>query len=381
MEKEVLNLNEENSFPYQVMNGVAGDFAKIHSRYLEPPIEFFYMGYLTCLGSMLADRITLESEIGPQPRLYVATIGQSAFDRKSTAIQKCIDFFKDTFEDFQVCYGVGSAEGLQERIKECEPHSLLIAFDELKSFTSKCKIEASVLLPCVNSLFESNRYESRTKKSSLSLENARISILSASTLETYETMWASQFLDIGFVNRLFIVPGASERKHSIPKKIPLREKDFLKKQTKTIFAWVGDYTELKITPDAEKIFNEWYLNLERSVHSKRVDTYALRFMPLLAANEAKSKIDCDVVTRVISLMNWQLEVRKKYDPIDADNEIVRMENRIRRCLTQPLNNRELKRRCHYDRHGLWVFNAALKNLRGAQEVSLNKKTKLWEMLQ
>ena len=57
-------------FP-EVFSGVAGDFAELYSSYLEAPKQFFFMGFLTCLGTALADRLTLESEIAPQPRLYV----------------------------------------------------------------------------------------------------------------------------------------------------------------------------------------------------------------------------------------------------------------------------------------------------------------------
>ena len=61
---------DELNFP-NIMSGVAGDFANLYSNYLEPPHQFFYMSFLTCLGSILADRLTLASEISQQPRLYV----------------------------------------------------------------------------------------------------------------------------------------------------------------------------------------------------------------------------------------------------------------------------------------------------------------------
>jgi len=372
--------NEElHKFPAHAMRGVAGDFAKIFSSYLESPKEFFYFAYLTCLGNVLANRLTLESEIAPQPRLYTLTLGESADDRKSTVLKKALDFFRDTFPDFKVCHGVGSAEGLQERLRECSGQGLLLAFDELKAFVSKCKIEASVLLPCVSTLFEDNRYETNTKKKNIFLEDAFLSILSASTVQTYENIFSSQFIDIGFNNRLFIVPASSERKHSIPKKIPQKERDYLKKQTRSVLELVGDFLELTITADAHVLFSNWYLNFPKSVHSKRIDTYALRLMPLLTVNEGKKEVDADIVGKVIAIMDWQLEMRKLHDPIDADNTVARMEERIRRCLSLPLGNRELKRRCHVSRYGIWVFNAALKNLQSAKEIYLDKKTQSWAL--
>jgi hypothetical protein len=196
-------------FPYHVMDGFAGELANAYSQHIESPPEFFYMAALTCLGSYIADRVTLLSEVRQQPRLNVLLLGESAETRKSTAIKKTIELFKGAYEDFAVCYGVGSAEGLQRRLQE-NPN-LLLYLDELKQFVGKCRIDSSVLLPCVTTLFESNKYESSTKKGSIIIDKEHLSILAACTLQTYETIWDSQFTNIGFNNRLFIVPGKGAR--------------------------------------------------------------------------------------------------------------------------------------------------------------------------
>ena len=54
--------------------------------------------------------------------------------------------------DIDYCLGVNSAEGLQKQLEE--RNKLLLCFDEFKLFVSKCSIQSSVLLPCVNTLFE-----------------------------------------------------------------------------------------------------------------------------------------------------------------------------------------------------------------------------------
>ena len=160
--------------------------------------------------------LTLRSEIKPQPRLFTLILGESADDRKSTAIHKTCEFFHSTLtEGFNPSYGVGSAEGLQEILKGQE--NVLLCLDEFKQFASKCRIDGSVLLPCVNTLFESNRYESRTKKHRIELTNAYLCLLAASTVQTYEGMWSAQFTDIGFNNRLFTVIGKGERRFAFLK--------------------------------------------------------------------------------------------------------------------------------------------------------------------
>jgi len=360
-------------FPYNILGGVAWDYANLYSSFLEPPAEFFYMSFLTCLGNILSDKLTIDSEISPQPRFNVLLLGESADDRKSTAIKKTVEFFGDILS---YCEGVGSAEGLQKELKDKE--KLVLCFDELQQFVGKVAIQSSVLLPCVTSLFEQNTYESHTKHKSLKLENAYLSILAASTVETYEKIWNSNFTNIGFTNRLFLVPGSGGRKFSVPRNIPTKDKINLIDRVKAIVNKVGDRLEMKITNKAFESYDWWYHNLEISVHAKRLDTYALRFMPLLAINEMKTEVDEDIVDKVIELMNWQLEVRKTHDPIDADNEMAKMEEKIRRVLKThgELTIRELKQFTNANRTGIWFFDTAVENLKRSNEIEYREEITL-----
>jgi hypothetical protein len=372
-------------FPFDALSGLALKFAELYSSYTEPPLPFYYFSFLTCLGSVLADKVTLHSQIEPQPRLYTLLLGESADDRKSTAIDQTVKFYHwfSTEKILNVCHGLGSAEGLQARMEEIKGQTgaakLILFFDEFKSFVSKCKIEASVLLPCVTTLFESNRYESRTKHSNIQLNNAHLSLLAASTLQTFENVWTSQFTDIGFGNRLWIVTGSGERRFSIPQKIPERDLSHLKDHLNEILKLFRERVEMPVEPDALELFHKWYLGLEPSIHAKRIDTYALRFMPLLAANDKKSRIDAETVHKATQLCDWQLQTRKLHDPIDSDNAIAKMEEKIRRNLGTkgPLKEWQLKQVTQANRAGLSVFNYAMKNLRQANEIRWDRNTKYY----
>jgi len=366
-------------FPY-IMDGAAGHFADVYGSYLEVPKHFLYMSYLTCLGSILADRLTVLTELNPQPRLYTILLGESADDRKSTALIKVVNFFKESLTDFNVCWGVGSAEGLQRRLKT--DNNLLLCFDELKQFVNKCKIETSVLLPCVNTLFEANFFESNTKTTQVNIDNGKLTFLAASTIQTYEKIWTQAFTDIGFTNRLFLVPGTGTKRFSIPLKVPQDKKFELAKDLKTLLENVGDRLELDLSTDAKEVYHDWYMNIPDSIHSKRLDTYALRLMALVAVNEFKQKIDAPIVSKTVRLSDWQLEVRTLYDPIDAETSIGKIEEKIRRQLAKgSLNDRDLKLAVHAHRSGLWIYNSAIKNLSRFGEIKFDKKTKSWELIE
>ncbi len=365
-------------FPDKVIAGVAGRFAEVYSSRMEPPAHFFHMAFLTCLGAVLGNRLTVTSEIQPQPRLYTVLLGESADDRKSTVIAKSVNFFREALKDFSTCHGVGSEVGLQKKIKET--NSLLLVYDEFKQFVSKAKIENSALLPCVNTLFESNRYENRTKSADLAIEDAYLSLLAASTVQTYETLWTASFIDIGFTNRLFLVPGSGFRRFSIPMKVREDEKNGLKRDLGHMLRHVSEHPELEVSEKAKEIYHAWYLNREKSVHSKRLDTYALRFMSLLAVNELRPVVDEEIVNKVIALMDWQYQVRQQHDPVDAENTVARMEEKVRRALKRgDATERELKQRVNANRTGLWIFQTALTNLRRGREIVWEKTSKRWKL--
>lgn len=364
------------AFPSHIMTGAAGYFSEVLAACMESARHFFFMAYLTCLGAVLANRITLKTELRPQARLYLVILGESADDRKSTAVSKTVDFFQSTLADFKTCFGVGSAEGLQRRF--LKDNSVLLVYDELKSFVGKAKVDGSILLPMVCTLFESNRYESLTKDKEIILSGACLSILAASTVETYERCWDSAFQDIGMTNRLFIVPGQGQRRFAIPGQVPGHKWDVMKNDLGQVLRVAALAPEIDITPGARALYEVWYLNLEQSIHTKRLDTYALRFMILLAVNAGKGEVDEAVAKDVVDLMDWQLQARRLHDPIDADSEIAKIEEKIRRVLTTgPRSDRDLKRAVHYTRIGVWIFTNAIKNLTTSGEIQFDKKANSW----
>jgi len=95
-------------------------------------------------------------------------------------------------------------------------------------------------------------------------------------------------------------------------------------------------------------------------------------MPLLAANEGKDFVDEEIVEKAIALCDWQLDVRRLHDPIDAENKMAQMEEKIRRTLKAgQLTDRQLKQRTNYRRTGIWFYETAMNNLKRNGEIKKN----------
>jgi hypothetical protein len=367
-----------------VYSGLAGEYSAAMSRVTEPPRSFYYFAFLTSLGSVMSGRITLASAIAPQPRLYTILLGESADTRKSTAINITLRFFIDALADFGLCRGAGSAEGLCEQFKRNS--RILLVYDEARRFVSKCKIEASVLLEAVNSLFELNDYQSVTKKHTIDITDAHLSILGASTPETYSSMFNSQFLDIGFVNRLFVVQDQGRKMWSIPPKLDLNEKGRLKQHLADLLRLVteaaqGDAVEMGLTAEAGERWDDYYHEeMPEGISAKRLDAYGLRFMPLLGLNEGRTEVDLRIVEKVITILKWEYETRKMVDPISADSRIAEMEQKIRRYTDGGITKRDLMKKVHYERYGVFIFNAALRNLLKVRDIKFESKTGQYYLL-
>ena len=82
--------------------------------------------------------------------------------------------------------------------------------------------------------------------------------------------------------------------------------------------------------------------------------------------------------RLYTYMGRSVAGSKLYDPIDADNSIAKMEEKIRRQLKRrALKDAQLKQRVNANRAGLWAYKSAMDNLKRAGEIGWNNKKKRW----
>ncbi len=384
--------------PERGMVGLARDFADLYGSVMETPRAFLYVGYLTYLGASVARKVTLDTELRPQPRLYTVLLGESASTRKSTAMDVVKRHFthptvggdRDALAagawEADILHGVGSAEGLA--VKLAKNPMILLQFDELKQFVDKSRAEGSVSLPMVNTLFEGTDYDNVTKTKPIRLRNCALSLFSACTTETYASIFTSAFFDIGFLNRLFIVVDRADRRVAMPGNVPEAEADALRVRTRDLLRRVeAAYREngsfpvrLKLTPEAKVLYGRWYAARTGSIFEKRLETYAMRLMILLAITTADPavpiadvEVTAEAVEAVLALVDYQLEARRECDPVDAENAVARCEETIRRAVAKtPRSKRELKRACHVDRVGLWVFNQARDHMTSEGEIRYNQ---------
>ena len=375
------------AFPESAYLGLAADFADTYSTACESPKSYFYLSFLTCLGALVGDRVCLQGATKAPARLYTVLLGPSGISRKSTAIKLTTDFFARHVVGFPVIRGLGSAEGLAKTISKRGYTNCLIVFDELRTFVDKAKIEGSILLSIVNTLFDETRVEHHTKGHDIELQDVHLSLLSACTLDTFANLFDANFVAIGFPNRLLLVLDDSKAAIPVPREVPPSVEQALAQELGAILYELRSYTPtnpltVRLTPEALDIWAEFYKSIPRTVTGTRIDSIGLRLAMLIALSAHKHKIDAEVIQAAIEIARWQLAVREEVMPVEAHNAIAALEQRIVKVLKSrgPLRERDLRRHVHAERVGLWVFSTALSNLQHAKVVRYDPRNRVYAVL-
>jgi hypothetical protein len=362
------------TFPEAAMLGSLGDLARELGRGNEVPDEFLFANALTVAGTIMSGRFLLDIGLESDTRLYTVTVGDSADTKKSTAQRKVTQFFISlNIPGWSMCHGVGSAEGLAKAHDDCSRVALVV--DELKTLLQKTHIRGSVLLPMLATLYEQTYYQNETQHTSINLSDARLTLMANSTLDTYESLWDHEALAIGLVNRLFLVTNPGKPRVAWPRN-----------PTKSTLAAIANRIKLqlstpppepyRITLDAQKLWADWYNDLPKSEFTKRLDGLGFRLMPILTATTDKAEVDAEIVTAVTAILDYELNIRKSLQPIDADNAVAKMEQKIVRVLDihGPLSRRDLSKYCNAHRTGEWIFKTALENMMNVKVVAFDARS-------
>ena len=398
---------EEILEPPDVFKGVIRKIAKLYSEKLESPYSYWVFNTAVFLGNIFSQRVKLNTSLSVEPRLYVSVIGASADERKSESGRQIKYLFRgwqdiylgrdpifrsdensedseekeDESADLVNTSNIGSAEGLITFLKK-HPNTIYF-LDELRNFTQKADIKGSNLLQIVNTLFEDTQYENITKGSHLKVDNAHLSFLACSTMDVWDSLFTSVFSDMGFINRLWVVPGKSTKRIAFPEIIPEVEKNLLCVEITKIYTNFtpdesGKRAVLEMDWHAQRKWEEWYNSIERNEFTKRLDTYGFRFMMIMCLSENVKVVSLDIVERVIQLLEWQEKVREKYYPASYETKEAALEGKILKKLALQ-ENKQMESTALYDsihgsRYGKGLYKRALKNLEGSDIVINKEKT-------
>jgi hypothetical protein len=351
-------------------------------------------------------------ELNTQPRLYILKIALSAWRRKSASTRFAEQFMQGAVSAarargnialqivngpapswVRIIRGAGSAEGLAHAFGhfiERQDHEqefigdarIVLVYDEFRRFEKKARGEGSVLISAVNELFDCNEYSNVTKQSSVDIQDGHLGFLSNTTENTFRDLVdAPEMMDIGFLNRFFLVGSNTRTRRARPKAPPESTLKPLQEELADMLTELPPLDQygratneivIQLTPEADKIWESWYLELPETETTARLDALGMRLMALLAFVACKRVVDAEIMQAVLNLLEYQRRLREIYRPVEGKNPVARMEEKILQQLKQrgALTRRELRAFTNAGRDGIKVFDEAVKNLKGECEIAV-----------
>jgi len=273
--------------------------------------EFHYLALLTVLGTAFGRNLTLYCGGPIYPNMYTVLVGRTG-DRKSTAIQLAMDLLLRVAPQLLTLNGVGSQEGLMERMAQARPgcHRTLLNIDELASLLKKARRESSgSLLEFITEVFHCPDFKTHpTRSKAIHLEFPTLNILAGSTPVWLEAALQQEDILSGFANRFVYVTASPKPDNPLPAR-PDQE------ALSELAAWIRRATEapsreIGWSPDAHRLWCDFYMDWRRS-HAdtgeqvvallRRIDLYILKFASVAAAMDGALKITPAHLTCAIEL--------------------------------------------------------------------------------
>ena len=276
--------------------------------------EFHYISLLTVLGSAIGRTISISCGRMVYPNIYALLLGPTG-DRKSTAANMALDLLPLVAPEVLLLNGVGSQEGLMERMADCEGdpvlHTRTLLFaDEMASLLKKARRESSGgLIEFITEMFHCPDFKTHaTRSKALYLKKPTMSILGASTPAWLEAALQEEDILGGFANRFIYVAGAAKPDNPLP--VPPDQArlqiliDWMRKVT------LGPVRQMEWTSGASKLWSEFYRHLRYTLTIttepvtsllRRIDLYILKFASINAAMDDTDQISTHHLTAAIDL--------------------------------------------------------------------------------
>jgi len=367
-------------FPAEIIQGVARRFVELYSPIRETPEEFLWLSFLVYFGNAISPYVRLDSQ-SSEPRFYGVVIGKSGRTRKSAGNNAARDFFKMVEATQRIIEGFGSAEGVLTALGESHlPNPAILYLDELNVLASKIDIAGSIGTAGLHKLFEDHDYDHplKAKAETITVRNAYLSMIAASTLEDFTNMWSGKHRDTGFFSRLLLVVGDTDKRIARPIDPDREQLAALVQRVKALVSSVANNPlVLKMDPDAEQLWSQFYESMGDGPEWSRIDSYGCRLMAAQAVLRGENSITKVNVQQVIDFLYYEVAVRVVTSPVLAENQLAQMEQLIRKYLPEgkTMRKRDLEHDTNAHRFGIETFRRALGNMVTNEEITVQQKGK------
>ena len=316
----------------------------LHHGKTDAPYPFLYCSFLAVFSAMTSPYLRLM--VGREKTLttcYVCLIGESAHGRKSTSRNAAIGFFAGLESPWGAHLHVakslpGSSIGLIREAKRAAPKPLLMNADEFSALLAKQSIEHSTLTEDLNSRRPAEH--GATSKEFDQTVECYLTMLAGTTDELWLRTFNSQAVQVGFLNRLFLVPAYRTSRIDNPGVVDESSwRELQGRVVRALRATAADagVTFQGVTGEAGDVVSEWSRRVPAEADLKayaRVDVYVRRLAAILTVldNPGSLEVTRQAAEVACALGTWQYESRLLAQPLEGDNQYAIREAELRRYL-------------------------------------------------
>lgn len=368
-------------YPLEVWKGTLYyDYAILCGKENYIPYEFFVEALKTTVGAIVSRKLYIVNVEGGTSRFYTVLIADPSAG-KNTAINWTTSVFETKLpanpnaEDFnsrllwkpqdtankilgacitQASSGSGLAKYLpSEKSAAQAQEDLLFKYTELSTFLEKCQIDGSglALLAAICDLYDGEDFSIPALSDQKPFGGQlRASILAGIQPDRWDDLASGKGVEHSGI-------------HSRWGAIPSKENRTVATLTKPEFSHFREEIRallLKAVPlfadlSAITTMGEWFNKLQQVVSDRpyltRANIYAWRNALHYAWLKGKTSVDAESVSAGIALANYQILMRKRYEPLIGDSRFDKTVNAIRRYLAEhgTVSLSTLKRGVNYKR--------------------------------
>jgi hypothetical protein len=261
---------QSTPLPEAAQIGLAHEFASLFQGRSDAPYPFLYLSFLTAFAAAISPYVTVGAGFSSERvGLYTVLIGASHAGRKTVSRRWVLDFFEGLESPWNTHLYVpgsvpGSEVGLVKVAKKAEGKPMLLNPDEFSELTGKINIKGSVYTEMLNKLFDAQVIGGISKTFDVEAR-VEFSLLSATTDSLWMESFTSDTMQVGFLNRLFVVPAyRTEHRQSAQEPDSAMVAEIRARVTRALRRVAQAPVRLEMSPEALAVYVAWSLRCEQT---------------------------------------------------------------------------------------------------------------------
>lgn len=257
------------TFPEVAFVGPLEMWRGILRRYTNAPDPFLWMSLMAPWGLALCRRVYVAAPRVLYPGNFYLLLSETARARKSTALWIGSELLKALGVPHLFVRGLGSVEGLYQRMAKAPGTPVLLYVDEFRALLSVAQRKVTEnIFPRLNTLWDCPDEDEITKVETVRVTEPTVILVAATPLQYIEDRLSEEHFVGGVLNRYLVLVGFRQKAEAWPPPLNRSVIEPVAERLKPLLDRLPVAgREMVPDPEARELYQDWFDALER-----RLDT-------------------------------------------------------------------------------------------------------------